>query len=56
MPRNNAQQARRDSAYFLVRPAADQVSFTLCFPADYSGNGELAITLASRRHMRPDYE
>jgi hypothetical protein len=24
MPRNNAQQARRDSAYFIVRPAADQ--------------------------------
>jgi hypothetical protein len=43
MPGNNAQQTRRDSASFLASAAADQVSFTLCFPADYSPNGELTI-------------
>jgi len=49
MPKNKAQQACRDSAYSLVRQAADQDSFTLCFPADYCGNGELAISLVISR-------
>jgi hypothetical protein len=35
MPGNNAQQVRRDPAYFLAPAESDQCSFTLCFPADY---------------------
>jgi hypothetical protein len=47
MPGNNAQQARCDSAYLLVRPAADQASFTLCFPADYSESSTMTVSSSS---------
>ena len=52
MPGNNAQQACRDSAYFPAWPAADQRLFTLCIPADYYANGELAINAAIQRCRR----